>query len=276
MSILQNAEKPHPGSRASRDPGTSERGTDEKKGGSVQVGKCILYEELAPSSDTVNRTYRNIDIAIQQERDVIDHLGQKLSRIDLNAPCSFVSKRDPRLPEPPSRPCAIPPHAAVTTAAALNFAERSTQKLKRALLGLRKESLLNQPKANAPTPPVVFLSAFQASGSTKEGVVFNTPINIEGPLFGKGGADDNSFETGFEFPDDNDSFHLSTPLPTGRHGAGGGKNLGGGFFQKGPSATVTPLKAPSFGWGPLPAFDYGKPGNSGSPLVMGISGGPRK
>ncbi|KAK0495369.1 hypothetical protein EDD18DRAFT_1171899 [Armillaria luteobubalina] len=244
----------------------------KKKVSSMKSCKGVFR---APSLDTVNRTYRNIDIAIQQERDAIDRLGQKLSRIDLNTPRSFASKRDPRLPEPLSRPRAILPQAAVTTAAALN-AERSAQKLKRALLGLRKEPLLNQPKANAPTPPVAFLSASQASGSTKESVVFNTPIKIEGPLFGKGGADDSSFGTGFEFPDDDDSFHLSTPVPTGRRGAGGGKKHGGGFFKKGLSATVTPPKAPSFDWGPLPAFDYGKPGNSGSPLVMGISGGPRK
>ncbi|SJL00034.1 uncharacterized protein ARMOST_03346 [Armillaria ostoyae] len=245
----------------------------KKKVSSMKSYKGVFR---APSLDTVNRTYRNIDIAIRQERDAIDHLGQRLSRIDLNAPRSLASKRDPRLPEPPSRPRAVLPHAAVTTAAALN-AERSAQKLKRALLSLRNEPLLNQPKLNAPTPPVAFLSASQASGSTKEGVVFNTPIKIEGPLFGKSsGADDSSFGTGFEFPDDDDSFHLSTPVPTGRRGAGGGKKHGGGFFKKSPSAAVTPPKAPSFDWGPLPAFDYGKPGNSGSPLVMGISGGPRK
>ncbi|KAK0469922.1 uncharacterized protein EV420DRAFT_77584 [Desarmillaria tabescens] len=244
----------------------------KKKVSSMKSYKGVFR---APSLDTVNRTYRNIDIAIQQERDAIDRLEQRLSRIDLNSTRSSAPKRDPRLPDLPSRPRAVLPHAAVTTAAALN-AERSAQKLKQALLGLRKEPLLNQPKANAPTPPVAFLSTSQASGSTKEGVVFNTPIKIEGPLFGNNGvADTSSFGTDFEFPDDDDSFHLSTPVPTGRRGAGGGKKHGGGLFKKSPSTATTSPKAPTFDWGPLPAFDYGKAG-SGSPLVMGISGGPRK
>lgn len=246
----------------------------KKKVASMKSCKGVFR---APSLDTVNRTYRNIDIAIQQERDAIDGLAQRLSKIDLNTMRSPSPQRDARLPKPPSRPHAIVPHAAVTTAAALN-AERSAQKLKHVLLGLRKEPLLNQPKANVPTPPVAFLSASQASGSAKDVVVFNTPIKIEGPLFGKSGSiDSNSFGTGFEFPDDDNSFHLSTPVPTGRRGAGGGKKHGGGFFKKSPSAAATPPKVPSFDWGPLPAFDYGKSaGSGGSPLVMGISGGPQK
>ncbi|KAJ3728788.1 hypothetical protein C8R42DRAFT_545103, partial [Lentinula raphanica] len=80
-----------------------------------------------PSLDTIHRTYRNIDIALQQQGDEVAQLNARLHKLDLNVPTrNSLTARDPRLPSfsPHSRPSIITPDVAVTTAAALN-AERS-------------------------------------------------------------------------------------------------------------------------------------------------------
>ncbi|KAJ7583608.1 hypothetical protein C8J56DRAFT_724003, partial [Mycena floridula] len=98
----------------------------KKKISEFKTGKPGFH---APSLDTINRSYKNIDIAINQQSAGISRLTERVAKLDLTAPYpSFSqSRRDPRLPDavtPSSRPFNITPHIAITTAAALN-SERS-------------------------------------------------------------------------------------------------------------------------------------------------------
>lgn len=164
--------------------------------------------------------------------------------------------RDARLPDPSRRPINVTPHIAVTTAAALN-AERSAQKLKRALLAVRKEPLLNTKAAVAPAAPVAFSTPGRPSG--KAALSFNTPLKIEGSLFGASPSTPPDVPpiTDWDLPEDR--FNPTTPTTSSRRGGGGGKHHdGAGFFRKAPtpspSGSPAPPPAPSFDWGPLPSF----------------------
>ncbi|KAF8882536.1 hypothetical protein BD779DRAFT_918412, partial [Infundibulicybe gibba] len=121
----------------------------------------------APSLDTINRTYRNIDIAVQQQADEVSALASRLAKLNVTSlslsnsgpTTPAAAARDPRLPDSVSRrPYNVTPHVAITTAAALN-AERSAQRLKRALLVVRTEPLLNTAAAvRAAQTPVEFMT----------------------------------------------------------------------------------------------------------------------
>ncbi|KAI0636172.1 hypothetical protein C8Q77DRAFT_1101977 [Trametes polyzona] len=126
----------------------------KKKLNSVKNGKPSLKP---PSLDTINRTYRNIDIAIEQEEEDVSTLADRVARLHLTSNASgklafSASTRDKRLPDRAERVGReVTPNIAASTAAALN-AERSAQKLKRALLKARKEPLLNTKAVNAMPP----------------------------------------------------------------------------------------------------------------------------
>jgi nucleoporin NUP159 len=106
--------------------------------------------------DTINRTYRNIDIAIDQQVHHVANLTSRMTKVDLDAALRMPVTRDKRLPDTVSkRPFNVTPHVAVSTAAALN-AERSAQKLKRALLIACEQPHLNVKAASAPAAPVAF------------------------------------------------------------------------------------------------------------------------
>lgn len=231
----------------------------------------------SPSLDTVNRTYRNIDLAIRQEQAALESLTKRMAAVNFSSsksrsPSVGPSSRDSRLPD-----VKAPPHVApyaVTTAAALN-AERSAQKLKNALFAVRQEPLLNQPKAPKKSPPVAFLSSSQvqahasptgnrALGAT--GLNFNTPIKIQGSLF----ADSSSSSApagAFDFDDDGDNFHLQEYTPTVKSRKS--KKHGGGLFKG-----ATPPAPPSFNWGPLPSFQHDSKQSSAGPFVSISSGRP--
>ncbi|KAF8072174.1 hypothetical protein FPV67DRAFT_1371218, partial [Lyophyllum atratum] len=107
----------------------------KKKLAQVKTGRPGLR---APSLDTINRTYRNIDLAIHQQSHQITHLKKRVAKLRIHTPTSTskstsssspmsmsrIGARDARLPDPVQRPYNVTPHVAVTTAAALN-AERS-------------------------------------------------------------------------------------------------------------------------------------------------------
>lgn len=108
----------------------------------------------APSLDTINRTCRNIDMAIDTQKREVDILSSRLSSLKVESnPKS--SSRDSRLPAPVSRPFNVTPPVAVTTAAALN-AERAAQKCKHAMLAARSQPLLNRSTAATPNTAVSF------------------------------------------------------------------------------------------------------------------------
>ncbi|KAI0774968.1 hypothetical protein BD413DRAFT_290325 [Trametes elegans] len=126
----------------------------KKKLNSVKNAKPTLKP---PSLDTINRTYRNIDLAIEQEEQDVSNLADRVAQLDLSShPRGKVffsgSTRDKRLPDHAERVGReVTPNIAASTAAALN-AERSAQKLKRALLKARKEPLLNTKVVDALPP----------------------------------------------------------------------------------------------------------------------------
>ncbi|RPD60964.1 hypothetical protein L226DRAFT_612704 [Lentinus tigrinus ALCF2SS1-7] len=127
--------------------------SSKKKLNSVKSGKPTLKP---PSLDTINRTYRNIDIAIEQEEEDVSTLAERLATLEVSSKSPLLSfsasTRDRRLPDRNRRVGReVTPNIAASTAAALN-AERSAQKLKRALLNARKEPLLNTKAVDA-TPP---------------------------------------------------------------------------------------------------------------------------
>ncbi|KAL1745401.1 hypothetical protein HDZ31DRAFT_36516 [Schizophyllum fasciatum] len=190
-----------------------------------------------PTLDVLNRTYRNIDLAINNDREVIDSLTARMANVKFGegrsraAKLKDVNKRDSRLPDLHPRPLNITPNVAVTTAAALN-AERSAARLKRVLLSARPEPLLNKTAASAPAPPAVFQTPSKA-GATPRTPAFN-PKDAMWADFGE------------------DKFSPQTPTPAGRRGAGSGVKR----HQPSPAVKRVPMSTPSpppnFSWGPLP------------------------
>lgn len=184
--------------------------------------------------------------------------------------------RDARLPDQNSqlssrRPYNVTPHVAVTTAAALN-AERSAERLKKALARVRKEPLLNmQAAASTRAIPAVFNTPQKDPGRFS-GLTFDTPLQIKGPLFptttGSDAANANGGGVSEVVPDwdlPEDNFNPATPLPTRRGAGAGTKRHGsvplkrtspavGGWGEQGTTPTQPAPKA-SFDWGPLPNFN---------------------
>ncbi|KAL0063673.1 hypothetical protein AAF712_009365 [Marasmius tenuissimus] len=248
----------------------------------------------APTIDTINRTYRNIDIAIQQQADDIAGLTARTKKMNLSSlplprQKTSLGERDPRLPDPVRRPFTVTPDVAVTTAAALN-AERYAHKLKTALLSARKEPLLNTTAAKAMTTsdvPVAFSTPGKKTiGGT--GFQFNTPI--QGALFGTP-SPTAEIPNAEHFPEDH--FSPSTPLGNSRRGgpskrshapavalrkspAGGslpeGAGLGSppvGFGSPSPAPNALASPSPAFNWGPLPSFNQSKTPSLFAPISFG-------
>src|SRR5258708_26397806 len=76
----------------------------------VQVS---YFAYRAPSLDTVNRTFRNIDIAIIQQSGDVTKLQKRMSKLDMSL--NILGSRDKRLSESSvKKPSAVIPHVAVT------------------------------------------------------------------------------------------------------------------------------------------------------------------
>ena len=197
---------------------------------SVSLYLYLFPSIRAPSLDTINRTYRNIDIAIQQQVYDVTQLTTRLAKLKVTTPRIPTATRDARLPDPVSkRPFNITPHVAAATAAALN-AERSAQKLKRTLLAVREEPLLNSRATSAPAAPVAFKTP------QKTTVVMPVP--------------------NWDIP--KDDFNPSSPSSSGRRGAGVGSKRQRSVplpVKKNPGQVVQNQTTPVFDWGPLPNFN---------------------
>ncbi|KAG2364542.1 hypothetical protein BDR07DRAFT_1401153 [Suillus spraguei] len=225
--------------------------SSKKRIAELKSGKPSLK---APSLDTVNRTFRNIDISITQQSGDVAKLQQRMNKLDMspNPPGS----RDKRLSESGvKKPSAVIPHVAVTTAAALN-AERSAQKLKRALLTVRKEPLLNN-KAASKLAPASSLTPSRAVVKQEPSTGFiSLPSSalpaFNTPKFTHGGW---SPETSINY-DDSTSYIASSsrrPQRTPRHGS----SAKSAAMLKSESLEASPTPAPKppaavFDWGPLP------------------------
>ena len=101
-----------------------------------------------PTLDTVNRTFRNIDTAIDQQKQDVSQLRYRMTKLEISG---NVSTRHQVAVSSSRRPLAVTPNVAITTAAALN-AERSAQKLKKAILASRTQPLLNKMVVTSPVP----------------------------------------------------------------------------------------------------------------------------
>ncbi|KAI0648862.1 hypothetical protein C8Q79DRAFT_1064942 [Trametes meyenii] len=244
----------------------------KKKLNSAKSGKPGLKP---PSLDTINRTYRNIDLAIEQEEEDVSTLADRVAQIDMASSSwgalsfSSASTRDKRLPDRNQRVGReVTPNIAASTAAALN-AERSAQKLKRALLKVRKEPLLNTKAVDARPPE-------------REARIARKPLLAPDSGLGLGAAFAAGMHNGFPpalGPVPGIAPPVWVPPPPGAFGASlawsipppiqfdPGSPLGGGVMRGGGSRAhlksahahqAPALKPPpppppvGFSWGPLP------------------------
>ncbi|KAJ7678549.1 hypothetical protein B0H17DRAFT_1206784 [Mycena rosella] len=213
----------------------------------------------APTLDTLNRTFRNMDIALDNQTSDIERLTARVAKLNMNnGQRRTGTARDARLPNPVTRqrPFNVTPHVAVTTAAALN-AERSAHKLKRALLSVRKEPLLNTQAASAPPAPLAFQTPQRAGLGIGLGVggpatpMRGLSLGLPGPS-----TPPQAYMPGFDFPEE-DNFNPSPPPATRRGAGGSGKTRISNSvpLRRSPGQPMaTPSPPPSFDWGPLPNF----------------------
>ncbi|KAF8656789.1 hypothetical protein AX16_002341 [Volvariella volvacea WC 439] len=209
----------------------------------------------APSLDTINRTYRNIDIAIDQQSEDISKLAARIARLSVKAPAQKISDRDPRLPDHvPKRAYNITPHVAVTTAAALN-AEQSAHKLKQALLNMRKEPLLNTTAVSAPLPPASFDLPHKREEKSKPSstsVPSQFGMSVLPPATPPRFPPSSS-PSPWDLPPDN--FNLNTTSPPLRRGAGGGSRQHISVPLKRSAGSTPTTPSTTFNWGPLPTYN---------------------
>lgn len=171
------------------------------------------------------------------------------------------------------RPYNVTPNVAVTTAAALN-AERSAHRLKKALLSVRKEPLLNTKAVSAPLAPV----AFKTPQKVSDKGLFATQSSILGPLFGEPATPaplisppSIPLPAWNDLPEDD--FNPTGPSPLqGRRGATGQRKHQSVPLKRsnGSSAPLAPPPA-DFEWGPLPSFPSSPPSTSLPKLFVPFS-----
>ncbi|KAI9454582.1 hypothetical protein BJY52DRAFT_1284294 [Lactarius psammicola] len=193
-----------------------------------------------PSLDTINRTSRNIDLAIRQQTVDVTALSTRVAKLNLDSGSPLGTPSRIRERDVVRRPLDVTPHVASTTAAALN-AEQAAHRLKEALLAVRTEPLLNTQAAHAKPAPRAFDTPQKSS--------VDDPTSTPSAA----GTGSKLFSTPFALPPLNSAgTGSSSSPPAGRRGSA----------QKYHSKSV-PLKSaitggtppkPSFDWGPLPGI----------------------
>ncbi|TFK27125.1 hypothetical protein FA15DRAFT_692647 [Coprinopsis marcescibilis] len=216
----------------------------------------------APTLDVVNRTFRNIELAIAQQAGDVSDLATRVAKLNMNekpgpaAPMTPV--RDSRLPDPIRRqPYNVTPNVAAVTAAALN-AERSAQRLKKALLAARKEPLLNVQVTKAAPPPVAFSTPFSTpkKPNTAESLsnVAAIPLNLSGFVFTPPPTTPQNSLSNWELPADDD-FSPTQHAAGNRRGATVPKKHGTVTLKRTLGTTPPPADL-AFVWGELPTFNH--------------------
>jgi nucleoporin NUP159 len=207
-------------------------------------GRSLIYPLTpfrAPSLDTVNRTSRNINLAIRQQSVDVSSLSSRIAKLNLEggSPSGTPSRRERDILR---RPLDVTPHVASTTAAALN-AEQAAHRLKEALLAVRAQPLLNTQAANAKpamrvfdTPQKLPDANLGSSGGSFGGGIFSTPLPLPqlnaSESAGKG---------------------ASPPVSAGRRSTTTQKYHAKSVPLKSTPTTGTTPKH-SFDWGPLPGI----------------------
>ncbi|KIM84780.1 hypothetical protein PILCRDRAFT_817577 [Piloderma croceum F 1598] len=125
----------------------------KKKLSQMRTGKPGLRP---PSLDTINRTYRNIDIAVNYQAEQVALLTARLKKLKIssNKHSSHLSTRDSRLPD--ARRPYKPPQSVINSATNALNGEIAAHKLKHALPFVRRQPLLNTQAVTAPAPPIAF------------------------------------------------------------------------------------------------------------------------
>ncbi|KAI0951464.1 hypothetical protein AcW1_008503 [Taiwanofungus camphoratus] len=222
-------------------------GAAKKRLTQLKTGKTSMK---APSLSTINRIYRNIDVAIEQQEDSVAQLtaraeGLKLDRVqkmrawDRGVP----NKRNIRLSE-------VTPSVAMSTAAALN-AEMSAHKLKRALLKTRKEPLLNTQAISAPSPShsrSVFRSPVRA-GMAASSPLYPPSFESISTAMARG----DGMKTGRlnSSSDSEGSISSSSGIGSRRRSTSTNRHHAPPVQMKKTPSNVTPSPS-KFSWGPLP------------------------
>ncbi|KAI9512959.1 hypothetical protein F5148DRAFT_972666 [Russula earlei] len=199
-----------------------------------------------PSLDTINRTSRNINIAIRQQSGDISALSSRIAKLNIDdgSPASTPARARER--DLVRRPFDVTPHVASTTAAALN-AEQAAHRLKEALLSVRKEPLLNTQAAEAKPAPRAFDTP-QKPGAE---------LGSSGGSW-SGGEGGGLFSTPFTLPrlsaSESSSWGTSPLGSVGRRGAAQAQK----HHAKSVALKSTPAAGsaskPAFDWGPLPGI----------------------
>jgi nucleoporin NUP159 len=195
--------------------------------------------------DTINRTYRNIDIAVSYQAERVDLLTSRLKQLKLPSnQFSFRAfTRDNRLPDV-KRSYSRSPSILKAAANALN-GERSAAKLKSALLSVRQQPLLNTTATIAPAAPIAFNTPRKTFAKTEP----------ESPSIGFNSVPFSPSEPEQSPAWNSVTFDEPQPHDLGPRRRGGRKH---GFAKKtpvsspSPSASAQSPPAPSFDWGPLP------------------------
>lgn len=244
-----------------------------------------------PTIDTINRTYRNIEIALEQQSDEVSRLASRISHLKVDESGAPVAPSTPARGssaqyegtlQSQQRPYNISTSVAETTAAALN-GERSAARLKKILLRVRKEPLLNTQVLNAPPPTLAYDTPRKPSTSTFgasafDSSAFSKPFDYPTPppkgfqaavgdtsLDGSGEL--NKMLDFSNLPDE-DEFHLAELSESSGRRAGRTRShkfvnpkRGVPFVPQSPQTQASP-PPPTFDWGPLPKF-----GASSSPPI---------
>jgi len=197
----------------------------------------------APSLDTINRTSRNINLAIRQQSTDISTLSSRIAKLNIEdgSPSSTPSRRERDLVR---RPFDVTPHVASTTAAALN-AEQAAHRLKEALLAVRKEPLLNTQAVNATPVPRAFdtpqkpepSAALGSSGGSSSGGALSSTTLFALPSLNAS---------------DSTSKSASPPAGVGRRVTAQKHHAKSVALKSSPAAGTAPK--PTFDWGPLPGI----------------------
>ena len=242
--------------------------------------RCLTPHSFRPPTiDTINRTYRNIEIALEQQSDEVYRLASRISRLKVDesggpvAPSTHAGgglAPSEGILQSQHRFYNISTSVAETTAAALN-GERSATRLKKVLLRVRKQPLLNTQALNASPPPLAYdsprkppTSVFGASAFDSS--AFGKPFEYQAPLGDPSLDSSSDLNRMLDFSDlpDEDEFHPtdlseSSGRRTGRSRSHKLVNPKKGmpFVPQIPQTQASPPPPPTFDWGPLPKFGAG-------------------
>lgn len=201
--------------------------------------------------DTINRTYRNIDIAIDYQAQQVALMTSRLKKLKMppNQFSSHPLNRDKRLPDPKGKPNK-PLYLTRPACDALN-SERSAHKLKVALLSVREQPLLNTIAAVAPAAPLAFitptkpLTKVQSPSFNFDLEPYPLPESALLPTFNSTAFDESQLQG-----TDRRAAHL---------GVGRGKNhhapsVKSKRYNPSLASAASPPPAANFDWGPLPVI----------------------